>query len=353
MKTPVLALWMLLPLASGTILVGESATGSLVKHAANIEQALDSSLANWRVKYSRPAVTPFPSDNGYTKQREELGKVLFFDPRLSGSGSIACSTCHNPGFSWGDGMAKAVGMGSKQLGRRSPTVLNTAWADVLMWDGRAGSLEEQALLPITAESEMNGSLASLRRTVTTVPEYKALFEQAYPSEPISEVTVARAIATFERTVVSGQAPFDRWIAGDNGAISNEAKLGFELFNGKANCAKCHSNWNFTDNGFHDIGLNSADLGRGAKLQLVSMQYAFKTPTLRNIDRRSPYMHDGSEKTLQKVVEFYDKGGAVRRPSLSPEIVPLNLSAEEKRQLVAFLKTLTSSDSPTAIPMLPQ
>lgn len=353
MKTSVIALWLLLPLAGGTILVGESTPGSLAIRAANVEQALDLSVANWRQKYSRPAATPFPSDNGYTKQREELGKVLFFDPRLSGSGSIACASCHNPGFSWGDGMARAVGMGSKQLGRRSPTILNTAWADALMWDGRAGSLEEQALLPITAEKEMGGSLAAVLQTVTTIPEYKALLEQAYPGEPVSQITVARAIATFERTVVSGEAPFDRWIAGDNGAISNEAKLGFQLFNGKASCAKCHSSWNFTDNGFHDIGLNSSDLGRGAKLPLVSMQYAFKTPTLRNIDRRAPYMHDGSEKTLAEVVELYDKGGAVRRPSLSPEIVPLNLSAEEKHQLVVFLQTLTSSDSPTAVPVLPR
>jgi len=222
-----------------------------------------------------------------------------------------------------------------------------------MWDGRAESLEKQALGPITTDKEMGGSVAAVQLTVTTIPEYKALFESAYPGEPIDEKTVARAIATFERTVVSGQAPFDKWVAGDNAAIPNQAKLGFALFNGKAGCAKCHSSWNFTDGGFHDVGIDSSDLGRGAKVPIASLQYAFKTPTLRNIDRRAPYMHDGSEKTLADVVDMYDKGGQVHRPSLAPEIAPLHLSPGEKTDLIAFLKTLTSTDKPIEVPVFPR
>jgi cytochrome c peroxidase len=165
--------------------------------------------------------------------------------------------------------------------------------------------------------------------------------------------VARALATFERTIVSGPAPFDRWIAGDENAISEEAKSGFDLFNGKAGCVKCHSEWNFTDNGFHDVGLEDSDRGRGMRLPLEGMQFAFKTPTLRNVDRRAPYMHEGNEQTLAEVVDFYDRGGDVHRKSLSPEIVPLHLTAQEKWDLLAFLSTLTSVDKPVEYPILPR
>ena len=173
--------------------------------------------------------------------------------------------------------------------------------------------------------------------------------RAYPGEPINEKTVARAIATFERTVVSGQAPFDRWISGDESAIGEDAKRGFDLFNGKAGCVQCHSEWNFTDNGFHDVGLEDSDRGRGERLPLEGMQFAFKTPTLRNVDRRAPYMHEGNEQTLAEVIDFYDRGGDARRKSLSPEMVPLHLTAQEKTDLLAFLSTLTSVDKTGRIP----
>lgn len=307
----------------------------------------------WKQKYSRPATTPFPADNLYSRDREILGRTLFFDPRLSGSKSTSCASCHNPGFSWGDGLSKGVGAGGKQLERRSPTLLNLAWADLLFWDGRTDNLEQQALQPIAGPGEMNQPIDKMIGTVDGIDGYKALFARAYPGEPVNEKTVARAIATFERTLVSGQAPFDRWISGDESAISNAAKHGFDLFNGKAACAKCHSGWNFTDNGFHDIGLEGSDLGRGARLPLAAMQFAFKTPTLRNADRRAPFMHDGSERTLEEVVEYYDRGGNVKRPSLAPEIVPLHLSTDEKRDLVDFLRTLTSVDKPMKFPLFPR
>ncbi len=204
-----------------------------------------------RLKYVRPTEIPFPKSNQYTPARELLGRTLFFDPRLSGSKFISCATCHNPGFSWGDGLPLAIGHGMKQLGRRTPTILNLAWAELLFWDGRAESLEEQALGPIAAPGEMNQPLDKMIATVSSIRGYKPLFESAYPGEPANEKTVARAIATFERSVVSGQAPFDKWIAGDESAISEKAKHGFDLFNTKAACATCHSGWAFTDGGFHD------------------------------------------------------------------------------------------------------
>ena len=304
-------------------------------------------------KYLRPTNIPFPADNAYTDARAALGKILFFDPRLSRSHATSCASCHNPGFAWSDGLPKGIGFGMKQLGRHSPTILNAAWSDLLFWDGRADSLESQALGPIASPGEMNMPLDELVETVNDIPGYKALFARAYPGAAIDANTIARAIATFERTVVSAQAPFDRWVAGDQKAIPEAAKRGFDIFNGKAHCAECHSGWNFTDNGFHDIGVEGADRGRGAKLPLDAMQFAFKTPTLRDADLRAPYMHDGSEQNLECVIAFYDRGGDAKRPSVAPEISPLRLADTEKQDLIAFLRTLTSAEPSVTIPILPR
>jgi cytochrome c peroxidase len=309
--------------------------------------------SEWKAKYVRPTSIPFPAENAFSKDRELLGRTLFFDPRLSGSRSIACASCHNPGFAWGDGMPKAIGTGMKVLGRRSPTILDSAWTELLFWDGRADSLEQQALGPIAAPGEMNQDLKAMVATISSSSEYESLFAKAYPNEPISAQTVAKAIATFERTVVSAQAPFDVWVAGREDAISEDAKSGFDLFNGKAACAKCHTDWMFSDSGFHDIGVPGTDPGRAKQLHLEAMQNAFKTPTLRNVDRRAPYMHDGSEATLEQVIDFYDQGGRERRPSLAPEMKELHLTSLEKHQLIEFLKTLTSQDPPVAIPNFPR
>jgi cytochrome c peroxidase len=304
-------------------------------------------------KYVRPSVPLFPADNGFTAEREYLGKSLFFDPRLSGSKFISCATCHNPGLAWGDGLSKGIGDGKKPLGRHTPTILNVAYGDLMFWDGRADSLEAQALGPIQSAAEMNLPLDQAIQRLSAIPGYKTLFAKAYPGEPICDKTIAKAIATFERTVVSSDAPFDRWIAGDSQVISAQAKQGFDLFNGKAGCAQCHSGWNFTDGGFHDIGLADADLGRGALLKLDAMQHAFKTPTLRNAAVRAPYMHDGSESSLEAVIDFYDSGSQTLRSSVSPEIRPLHLSAQEKSALISFIQTLTSPDKTVFIPALPR
>jgi cytochrome c peroxidase len=302
--------------------------------------------------YRRPSQVPYPKDNPHTPERELLGRTLFFDPRLSSSKVISCATCHNPGFSWGDGLPLAIGHGAKVLGRRTPTILNLAWTELLFWDGRAGSLEEQALGPIAAPGEMNQPMEKMVQALNSIKGYQAMFDRAYPGQPITKENVGKAIATFERTVVSGLAPFDRWVDGDERAISESAKRGFDLFNTKAACAKCHNGWNFTDGGFHDIGVKGDDRGRGAVLNLPAMQYAFKTPTLRNVDQRAPYLHDGSEATLEDVIELYDAGGRINRPSLSPEIFKLNLTAEDKHNLKAFLLTLTSRDPAVNVPVLP-
>ena len=240
-----------------------------------------------------------------------------------------------------------------KLGRHSPTIINAAWGAIFMWDGRLANLEEQALGPIQAAGEMNMPLDKLMERLASISEYKPLFEASFPGVGLKPATLAQAIATYERTVVSEQAPFDNWIEGNEKAISEEAKRGFVLFNTKAQCSGCHEGWNMTNDSFHDIGLASKDVGRGEFMPgVIKMKHAFKTPGLREITRRAPYMHDGSIATLEKVVEHYDHGG-VDRPSRSDLMKPLGLTAQEKSELVAFMKTLTSNLEPTTVPVLPR
>jgi cytochrome c peroxidase len=303
--------------------------------------------------YRRPATIPFPKDNPYTPEKAALGKKLYFDTRLSVSSAQSCGNCHSPSFGWGDGLAVGVGHGMQKLGRHSPTVINAAWGGIFMWDGRLATLEEQALGPIQSPGEMNMPLDQLMKRLESVPEYKPMFVRVFPEEGVTAKTLAKAVATYERTVVSERAPFDAWIEGDETAISGEAKRGFAVFNGKAQCAACHEGWNFTNDGFQDIGLSSDDIGRGKFVAgVIKMEHAFKTPGLREIARRAPYMHDGSLATLEQVVEHYDRGG-VDRPSRSDLMKPLGLTIEEKADLVAFLKTLTSNLTATAAPVLPR
>ena len=302
--------------------------------------------------YRRPDAIPFPANNAYTDAKYALGQELFFDPRLSGPGTISCASCHNPALGWKDGLPRGVGHDARTLPRATPTVVNLAWADLLMWDGRKDGLEDQALGPITSRAEMNLAEPDLVARLSAIPGYQRAFRTAFGADKITPALVAQAIATFERTLVSNKAPFDRWIEGDETAISADAKRGFVLFNGRANCASCHSGWRLTDDGFHDIGLQSADPGRGAQVpDEPLLLHAFKTPTLRSVALRSPYMHDGSLATLREVVTHYD-GGFVKRPSLSPEMQRLDLSARDIDDLIAFLLTLTSQDDAIPVPELP-
>lgn len=305
-----------------------------------------------RARYRRPDAIPFPAANPYSDAKARLGHALFFDPRLSGSGAMSCASCHNPTLGWEDGMPTGRGEAANTLGRSTPTVLNVAWAEPLMWDGRAESLEHQALGPIQATEEMNLPVPVLVARLSAVPGYRRMFRDAFGREEVTPEGIAAALATFQRTIVSNLAPFDRWAVGDEGAVGEDAKRGFALFNGRANCAACHSGWRFTDDGFHDIGLRSQDVGRGAHLpDLPAMRHAFKTPTLRNIASRNPYMHDGSARTLRDAVLHYDTG-YVERPSLSPEMRRIGLTPREVDDLVAFLRSLSSEDDPVLAPVLP-
>ena len=333
-------------LSFGAAIVGETRYTAVEAKAAAAIDAM-------KAEYRRPASIPFPKENPYTPQKAWLGKKLYFDTRLSLSSAQSCASCHNPGLGWGDGLAVGVGHGMAKLARRSPTVINVAWGAAFMWDGFSPNLEEQALVAIKRPPVMNMPPETMMERISSIAEYKPLFAAAFPNEEMSAVTLAKAIATYERTVVSELAPFDAWIEGDEKAISGEAKRGFALFNTKAQCSSCHEGWNFTNDGFHDTGLPNDHPGRGKLVpDILKMKQAFKTPGLREISHRGPYMHDGSISTLEQVIEHYDRGG-IERPSRSDLIKPLNLTAQEKTDLVAFMKTLTSNLDPTTMPVLPR
>jgi cytochrome c peroxidase len=306
--------------------------------------------------WQRPRAAPAPQHNQLTPQRIELGRALFFDPRLSAKGVMSCASCHNPSLGWTDGRPTAVGHDMKVLGRATPTIVNAAFNALQMWDGRKASLEDQALGPFESADEQNLPLADLEARVLAIPGYAAMFERAYPGESISRVTIAKAIASFERTILSQDAPFDRWRAGDEKAMSPSAKRGFELFVGKADCALCHQGFNFTDNGFHNIGLKDPsgvdDMGRFAHKKVAVLKGAFKTPTLRDVAITAPYMHNGAYATLEEVVAHYDRGGDDKR-NLDANMRPLGLTAEEQRDLVEFMRSLTSAPRLVTVPQLPQ
>ena len=306
-----------------------------------------------KAEYRRPEAIPFPKSNPYSVEKASLGKKLYFDTRLSAANLLSCGSCHSPAYGWGDGQPTGVGHGMKKLGRRSPTIINAAFGQIFMWDGRAATLEEQALGPIQADVEMNLPIDKLIEKLKAIEGYGPLFQAVFPGQGIAPETIAKAIATYERTVVSGRARFDAWIEGDENAISAQAIRGFILFNTKGGCTQCHSGWNFTDDSFHDIGLATVDVGRAKILPGVEkMMHAFKTPGLREISNRGPYMHSGSIQTLEAVMDHYAQGG-IDRPSRSAEMKPRRLSKQEQADLVAFMKTLTSEMSPTSAPLLPR
>jgi len=298
----------------------------------------------WRATYRPPATIPFPAENPYTPAKAELGRRLFFDPILSGDGTRSCATCHVPNLAWGDGRARAATRQQGDMDLRTPTLLNIAWQDgPLGWDGKFHSLEAVAAMPLTAPGNMNLPMPDALRRLSADPSYAAAFATAFSDPDVTRERLEAALATFQRLIVADAAPFDRWIAGSEDAISEAAKSGFDLFNGRAGCAGCHSGWTFTDNSFHDIGVGvGTDTGRGRlKPTSVALTYAFKTPTLREVGRRGPYMHDGSVATLDAVIDLYDRGG-IERPSRSRSIKPLHLSAAERANLLAFLATLSTS-----------
>ena len=300
-----------------------------------------------------------PAGNETTADRVSLGKMLFFEPRLSADGNMSCATCHNPSLAWTDGLSTARGFHGKKLGRATPSIYNTAYNSIQMWDGRKTSLEDQATGPLESADEMASNFDALLALLNGNDGYRAAFARAYPGEAIDKTTLAKAIAAFERTVVgNNQSPFDRWLAGDAQAMTAQQVRGFRVFTGadKGNCAACHQAPHFTDNGFHNIGLasfgsDSPDIGRFKQKPVAVLKGAFKTPGLRNVALTAPYFHDGSALSLGEVVEHYVRGGDVKT-NLSPNMKPIQLSQPEKQDLVAFMQALTSDPEPFTVPRLP-
>lgn len=291
----------------------------------------------------------YPDDEPHSAREVELGKKLYFDPRLSKNKNQSCATCHNPDLGLSDGVAMGIGSSGDIVGRNAPHVYNLAWGSIFFWDGRAATLEEQALGPIVSEVEMQMTPEGVVERLRAVPYYRQEFVDIYGE--LSFDNVGRALAAFERTLISDNSPFDQYIAGNKNALSPSAERGLGLFVGKANCILCHDGENFTDDSFHNIGINSSDDGRFAIDPEPELKGAFKTPGLRNIVFSAPYMHDGSLSSLEQVVEHYN-GGAVNTPNRSPLIKPLQLTAQEKADLVAFMAALTD---PVVVerPVLPE
>lgn len=286
----------------------------------------------------------FPADNAYTPGKAELGWILFYDKRLSGDGTVSCASCHNPKFGFGDGRALPVGIRGQTVPRHSPSIINRAYSVEQFWDGRAPTLEEQAKGPMINPLEMGNTHDNVVKTVRSIPGYRERFKKVFGSDEITIDQVAKAIATFERMVLSGNSPYDRFKAGDKSALSASAQNGMTIFfSNKARCDSCHEGINFTAGKFTNIGIGmdkpNPDLGRFNVTKKEEDKGAFKTPSLREIAHSGPYMHDGSLKTLEDVVEHYNKGG-IKNQWLHQDVRPLDLKSEEKKDLVEFLKALS-------------
>jgi cytochrome c peroxidase len=285
----------------------------------------------------------FPASNPYSATKVELGRYLYFDRRLSADESVSCASCHDPKFAFTDGAATSTGIRSQKGNRSAPTILNRAYSLGQFWDGRAATLEDQAKGPMANPIEMGNTHDAIVTRLKTVAGYRPMFAKAFGSDEITIDRVAMAIACFERTVLSGNAPYDRYKRGNKQAMTPAQVRGMSVFFDKAKCDRCHEGPNFTLNMYANIGVGAdkpePDTGRFAVTKNPRDWGAFKTPTLREIEHTGPYMHDGSLKTLEEVVELYDKGG-VPNKNLDEQIKPLHLTTAEKSDLVAFLKALS-------------
>jgi cytochrome c peroxidase len=320
---------------------------------------------------------PVPLDNPQTQAKIELGKLLFFDARLSGDGNTNCAKCHDPKYGFSNNEELSFGYTSTKHWRHAPSIINGAYNTSFFWDGRAGSLEDQALGPIEAAIEMNQNLVMLEEELRQVPDYVRMFKAIFGTEVTAE-GIAKAIAAFERTIISKNSPFDKYTAGDKNALNDKAIKGLGLFKGKANCIRCHKGPNFDDTDFHNTGIPETkmlqtdsgcitaryffgrgvgvekldrDLGRYLITKKDSDKGKFKTPTLRHIDKTPPYMHNGIFYDLEEVVDFYNKGGG-DNPNKDKLLVPLGLTDDEKEALVEFLKSLTGEKIVVETPVIP-
>jgi len=294
---------------------------------------------------------PIPADNPPTAETVELGRQLYFEPDLSADGVVFCSNCHSPATGMADDKPLSQGF-KKQLGtRNAPTVLNSAYYTTEFWDGRAASLEDQATGPMQNPVEMATTIRDVERKLSADPMYVAEFQRAYGPGGITIQRVVNALASFERTMISGNSPFDRWYYGhDEYAVSDSVKRGFQVFRDPklGNCEVCHTvNEHyalFTDNKFHNIGISVSqgqigDEGRYVVTHREGDLGAFKTPSLRNIALTGPYFHDGSRKTLKDAIDYY-VGGGNSNPHLDKDMHPLHLTAQQQADLIGFLEALT-------------
>jgi len=285
---------------------------------------------------------PVPADNPQDQAKIDLGHQLYFDGRLSADGTISCATCHVPKTGWANHHPTDTGIRGQVGKRNSGTIIDAGYMRYQFWDGRAASLEEQALGPIHNPIEMGETLENVVRKLNAIPGYREQFRRVFGTD-VTQEGIAKAIAAFERTIVSGPSPYDRFRMGEANALGASARRGLELFNGKGHCTSCHGGPAFSDDSFHNLGVGMAaaepDPGREAITHDRRDRGRFKTPGLRNVAETSPYLHDGSAKTLRDVIDLYDRGGEPN-PDLDPLMVPLGLTEREKQDLVAFLEALT-------------
>lgn len=286
---------------------------------------------------------PVPEGNPLRPGVVELGRSLFFDPVLSVDSTVACATCHRPEQGFTNRRPTSVGVRARRGKRNVPAIFNRGYGRAFFWDGRITNLEEQVLQPIVAEDEMATTLHEATARLAEDAEYARSFRRAF-SRPVNAKDLARALAGYVRTIRAGGSPFDRFVAGDSTALTDLERQGLGIFQGEGRCVRCHTGTNLTDERFHNTGVAWRDgvlhdEGRALVTGAEGDRGAFKTPTLREVTRTPPYMHDGSLATLEEVVEFYADGGRAN-PYLDPRIAPLDLSDEERRALVAFLTALT-------------
>ena len=284
-----------------------------------------------------------PADNPLTAQKVELGRLLFFDKRLSQNNTIACASCHLAEKGFTDGLPVSTGINNLKGRRSALATINRVYSTVQFWDGRAETLEDQSITPFVDPVEHGFAnhdqmVAKMRH----IPGYRKLFQEVFGHEIVIE-DVGKAIASFQRTILSGNSAVDKFVfGGDETALSESARRGLKLFERKARCTNCHSGFNLTEDKFRNIGIgwdtNTVDLGRYMVTKNAEDIGAFKTPTLREIARTAPYMHDGRFKTLEEVVDFYNQG-AIKNPYLDVTITPLELTEQEKQDVVAFLESL--------------
>jgi len=289
-----------------------------------------------------PAI-PFPADNPYSTAAVELGRDLFFDGRLSANGHVSCAFCHTPQHGFSGTSAFSPGVTGKLTGRHTPTLINRAYGKSQFWDGRSPTIEAQVIIPVTNPNEMGMTADRVVETVAGIPGYPPLFAAAFGDSRVDFGRIARSIATFERTILSGNSAYDRYAAGDKAALTKEQKDGMDFFfSGKGECSECHSGPDFTNDKFENLGIGmdreNPDPGREAVTKKRSDFGRFKTPTLRDLRYRGPYMHDGRFQSLGEVLDFYAKAG-IQNPHVDDRLIKFYMDAKAKADLLAFLDAL--------------